>query len=725
MKKLFVYLCFVTVTVHAQQNITLEDIFVKGSFRSKSYHIQTLNDDKQFVKEEVDSVTKHNNLNCYDILSGAKTKTMFNGSDLKINGKVIDYDNFTLSVDEKKILFSAETEAIYRHSTQALHYVFDLETKKITDLSTAGKVMLCTLSPDGNKVAYVRDNNLYIRNLTALHEEMITHDGLKNHIINGAPDWVYEEEFSFNKGFEWSPDGKKIAFMRFDESAVKEFTITYYDSLYPRQEKYKYPKAGETNSTVQVIIIDLENGKQTQADLGTEKDQYVPRIGWTANADILYVYKLNRLQNKLDVLTVNNQTGKTQLLFTETDKTYIDIDNSAQIYFTADGKNFIWSSYESGYNNLWWYDISGKKIKPLTQLKKDVLQFYGYNEKLKTAYYQSYENTPVDKQIYSVTLNGKTQLLSYNKGSNTAFFSNGFSYFVNAHSDANHAAKYELYKTNTGKVVRLLEDNAALNNKIQSGHLSEKTFFTIPNRNGTALQAWMIKPADFDASKKYPVLMYVYGGPGAPTVNNTAPSGRDFWYYLLAQKGYIIVSVDNRGTTKQGYEFLRSTYMQLGKHECEDQIDAAKWLGSQAYVDAKRIGIWGWSFGGYLTALCMAKGNDVFKAGMSVAPVTNWRFYDSIYTERYLRTPQQNASGYDDNSPINFAEKIKGRFLLVHGTADDNVHYQNTMMFANKLIKHNVSFESMNYPNRNHGINGGGATMHIYNLMTNFVLNNL
>jgi dipeptidyl-peptidase-4 len=585
--------------------------------------------------------------------------------------------------------------------------------------------MLCTLSPDGNKVAYVRDNNLYIRNLNALHEEMITHDGLKNQIINGAPDWVYEEEFSFNKGFEWSPDGNKIAYMRFDESAVKEFTITYYDSLYPRQEKYKYPKAGEQNSYVQVHIIDLQNGKHIQADLGTEKNQYIPRIKWTANADVLCVYKLNRLQNKLDVLTVNNKTGDTKLLFTENDKTYIDIDNSADIYFTADGKNFIWTSYESGYNNLWWYDISGKKIKPLTQLKKDVLQFYGYDETLKTAYYQSYESTPVDKQIYSVTLSGKTKLLSYANGTNNANFTTGFSYFINSHSDANHANKYELYKTGNTKAIRTLEDNASLATKIQSLNLSPKTFITIPNRNGTALQAWVIKPNNFDPSKKYPVLMYVYGGPAAPTVNNSAPTAREYWYYMLAQKGYIVVSVDNRGTTKQGYEFLRSTYMQLGKLECEDQIDAAKWLGKQPYVDANRIGIWGWSFGGYLTALCMAKGNDVFKMGMSVAPVTNWRFYDSIYTERYLRTPQENTSGYDDNSPINFAENIKGRFLLVHGTADDNVHFQNAMMFANKLVKHNIPFESMNYPNRAHGINGGGATMHIYSLMTSFIFENL
>jgi dipeptidyl-peptidase-4 len=434
--------------------------------------------------------------------------------------------------------------------------------------------------------------------------------------------------------------------------------------------------------------------------------------------------RLNRLQNQVDVLLYDEAKATTKTLFTETDKTFIDITNSAQLFFLKDKKHFVWMSYKDGYNNLYLYNMDGTLAKQLTTEKKDVLKYYGYDELKKTFYYQSYETRPIEKQIYTITLDGKKKLLAHADGTNNAEFSNGFKYFVNTYSTANSPAVSELYAAD-GKLIKVLEDNKALAEKLSAYKISKKEFITIKNSLGVELQAYIIKPLDFDAAKKYPVLMYVYGGPAAPLVNNAFGGARDLWLQLLAQKGYIIACVDNRGTTKQGYDFLRGTYMQLGKLESDDQIAAAKWLAQQPYVDGNRIGIWGWSYGGYMTSLCMTKSTGVFKMGMAVAPVTNWRFYDSIYTERYLRTPQQNASGYDDNSPINFANKMNGKFLLIHGTADDNVHYQNTMMFENQLIKSNIQFQSMSYPNRAHGISGGGATLHIYTLMTNYVLGNL
>jgi len=727
MKKLalFSLVLFTTIAVSAQKkDLTLDDIFVKGTFKSKSVGYTSMKNGTQYVEIETDSINKTKDLVLYDYKTGKQTGIFLRGIDVQLNGKPLEFSAFELSEDETKVLFKSNTESIYRHSTKSNCYVYDRTKKKLYDLSIMGKFQLCSLSPDGSKVGYVRDNNLYIWVLGANNEEMITHDGLKNSIINGAPDWVYEEEFSFSKAYEWSPDGKKIAWLRFDESAVKEYTLTYYDSLYPRQEMYKYPKAGEANSTVQVWVVDLENGSVNKADVGATVDQYIPRIQWTADANVLCITRLNRLQNQIDLLLYDVAKATTKTLFTETDKTYIDISNSGHGYFLKDKKHFVWMSYKDGYNNLYLYNMDGTLDKQITTDKKDVLKYYGYDELNKAFYYQSYESRPIDKQIYAITLSGKKKLLAHADGTNNAEFSTGFKYFVNTYSTANSPAQSELYSAD-GKLIKVLENNAALVEKLSKYKISNKEFITIKNSSGIAMQASIVKPLDFDSTKKYPVLMYVYGGPANPLVNNSFGGSRDMWLELLAQKGYLIVCVDNRGTTKQGYEYLRCTYMQLGKLESEDQIDAAKWLAQQPYVDGSRIGIWGWSYGGFMTSICMTKSTGVFKMGMAVAPVTNWRFYDSIYTERYLRTPQQNGSGYDENSPINFADKLNGKFLLIHGTADDNVHFQNTMMFENSLIKSNVQFEAMNYPNRAHGISGGGATLHIYTLMTNFVLKNL
>ncbi len=714
-----------SITCYSQtKEITLADIWTKNTFKAEGViGIRSMNDGKTYSAEKADTVTKTKDLIKYNYATGQEVTTIVKGIDLKSDeGKPIEYDDYSFSNDEKLILFTTERSPLYRHSFKAKYYAYNLVEKKLYDLSKNGMMQLASFSPDGQKVAFVRDNNLYVEEIKSGIETMISKDGKFNSIINGAPDWVYEEEFSFSKAYEWSPDGKKIAWFRFDESKVKEFSLTLFDSLYPREVKYKYPKAGEDNSIVEIHIYDFEKNKSLKAEIGNDATQYIPRIKWSMDPNTLCISRMNRLQNKLELLLCDANSGNCNVLYTETSETYIDI--SDDLTFLSDKKHFIISAYKDGYNQLLLYDMNGKMEKQLTTDKKNVLAFYGFNEKTQTCFYQSFENSPCERQVYSINLKGDKKLLGHADGINTPEFSSGQKFLINRYSIANKVTKYELYNIN-GKMLKILEGNDALTKKLAEYMISPKEFMEIKLPNNISLQAWMIKPMNFNVSKKYPVLMYVYGGPGAPTVMNGSASNNDYWFQVLAQKGYIIVSVDNRGTTPKDEQFLKCTYKQLGKLECEDQIAAAKYLGNLPYVNKDRIGIWGWSYGGYMTSLCMAKGADVFKAGIAVAPVTNWRYYDSIYTERYLRTPQENASGYDDNSPINFAEKIKGKFLLVHGVADDNVHYQNSMMFVNKLIKNNIQFETMNYPNRNHGISGGGARLHLYTMMTKFIEDNL
>lgn len=705
------------------KNITLQDIFVNGTFRVQSVQLPSLSNGLQYLSLDNDTLSNNIRFNIYDYKSGKKIKALLNTADVIVNGKPLQFSKYSLSNNQSKILFSAQTENIYRHSTRSFYYVHDLALNKTFSISPHAKVQQCFLSPSGNHAAFVRDNNLVIWNAESQAELPITLDGKKNSIINGVPDWVYEEEFSFSKAYEWSPSGDKIAWLRFDESNVSQVTLTYYDSLYPRLESYKYPKAGQPNSVVQVYIYNLATGKTVMADVGNITNQYIPRILW-ADSNRLGIVRLNRLQNKVDILLCDAKTGASQTILTEHDSTFIDMEHSAHLAFINNGKHFVWMSYRDKFNNIYIYNINGSLVKQLTTDKKDVLDYYGYDPEKKTFYYQSYESSPADRQVYSITWDGKKNLLAHSSGTNEAQFSPGFKYFVNTWSGANSVPVYELYSAG-GKLIRVLEDNNALRLKLSTFNISPVQFFSIKTGDSVTLQAYMIKPPDFTPQKKYPVLMYVYGGPSSPLVLNDKVNAREYWLHMIAQKGYIILCVDNRGTTRQGYDFLRCTYANLGKLETIDQVGAAKWLMQQPYVDAARIGIFGWSYGGYLASLCMTKAGDVFKMGIAVAPVTNWRYYDTIYTERYLRTPQENPKGYDDNSPVNFAEGLKGKFLLAAGIADDNVHFQNSMMFQDRLIKHNIQFTSMNYPNRAHSISGGGASMHLYTLMTDFILANL
>ncbi|KAA3623177.1 MAG: S9 family peptidase, partial [Bacteroidetes bacterium] len=564
----------------------------------------------------------------------------------------------------------------------------------------------------------------YVKNLENNRTTQITKDGEYNKIINGGLDWVYEEEFHFSRGFEWSVDGKKIAFYRFDESEVPEFTYTNYnDDLYPEYITFKYPKAGERNSDVTIHIYDTESGKTIDAATSTAQDHYIPRITWTQDPAQLCVTRLNRHQNELELLLVDAKSGKSSLLLKEKNKYYINIVDN--LTFLKNKKQFIWTSEMDGWNHIYLYNMNGKKERQITKGPWEVTEFYGLDEKRGLVYYQAAENSPLERQVYSMSLNGKRkQTLAGEKGWNSAQFSNTFDYFVLNFSTANTPTVYSVFD-DQGRLVRVLEDNANLLSIQQNYTLNDVEFFNFTTKDDVDLNGYMIKPAYFNENRQYPVFMYLYGGPGSQQVTDRWKGQNYWWFQMLAQKGFLVVCVDNRGTGARGESFKKMTYLQLGKYETIDQIEAAKYIGNLPYADADNIGIFGWSYGGYMSSLCLFKGNDVFQAAIAVAPVTNWKWYDTVYTERFMRTPQENPDGYRDNSPIYFADRLEGDYLLVHGMGDDNVHFQNTAEMANALVNANKQFDTYFYPNRNHSIYGGPTRLHLYQKMTDFVMEKL
>ena len=725
MKKIF-YLAFISLilisnTNYAQETekkVTLEDIWKKGTFRpAYIYEIRSMKDGEHYC------VSENGKINEYSYKEAKLEKTILDASQIKLpnSDKFLNIEDYQFSKDESKILISMNTEQIYRHSSKCDYFIWDIKAEKLTALSMGGKQRLADFSPDGTKVAFIRDNNLFIKDLVKDKEIQMTTDGLNNNIIYGTTDWVYEEEFSFTRAFFWSNDGAKIAYYRFDESKVKEYTMTMYGDLYPEQYKYKYPKAGEDNSIVSIFTYDVAANKSTKMDIGTESNQYIPRIYWTAENNTLAILRMNRLQNKLEILLNDATTGTSKVIYTEENKYYIEITDD--INFIK--KGFVLTSEKDGYNHIYYYDMKGKLIKQITSGKWDVVDIKGVDEVNGIIYFRSAESAPINKELYCVKLDGsKKTKLNKTDGTNDAQFSSTFKYYINTFSSANVPPIYTI-NLSDGKETNVLDNNEKLKNKFKLYGFSNKEFASMHVADGVDLNYWIIKPKDFNPAKKYPVLMYVYGGPGHNTVTNSYDRSDYLWYQMLAQKGYIIVSVDNRGTAFRGEEFKKCTYKELGKLETEDYINAAKWLGSQSYIDKDRIGIFGWSYGGFMSTLCMTKGADYFKTGIAVAPVTNWRYYDNIYTERFMRTPKENPLGYDDNSPINHVKKLKGKFLLVHGTGDDNVHVQNSMDLINALVNANKQFEMQYYTNKNHSIYGGFTRLHLYKRMTDFLLLNL
>ena len=715
------------INTHAQEEskkeLTLDLVLKSREFSPRSVRgVSPLNNGELFSRVRPDSI------NAYSYKTGKLVEVIVTADELIPEGDTVPIPmrGYKFSAGESKILFATETEPIYRRSSKSNFYIFDRGTKKLTALSENGKQRLAGFSPDGSKVAFVRENNIFIKDLTTGKEKQITFDGKDGHIINGTTDWVYEEEFSVTKGFYWSPEGDRLAFMRFDESNVKEWMLTYYGELYPDRHSYKYPKAGEDNSVVTVHVFALNSGQTTLMDVGAETDQYIPRIKWAPVENKLAIYRVNRLQNKLEILFADASSGSSEVVYTEKNKYYIEDGNYDNITFLDNGNQIILTSERDGYNHIYLYNIDKQGLQQITNGDWDVTNLIGVDQENKKVYYQSAEVSPMDRNVYVIGFNGKGKKgLAPQPGSNSARFSSDFTYFIKTWSDANTPPVYTVNRGKNGKLVRVMEDNQKLKDIRAGFPLQPKEFFTITTSRGVELNAWKIMPFDFDPNKKYPILFDIYGGPGSQTVRNSFGRG-GMWNQYLAQEGIMIVSVDVRGSGARGEEFKKITYRELGKYETEDLIGSAKYLASLPYIDGDHIGIWGWSYGGYMSSLCMTKGADVFDVGIAVAPVTNWRYYDNIYTERFMRTPQENPTGYDDNSPINHADKLKGEFLLIHGMADDNVHPQNTYDFVTALVAADKDFEFMVYPNSNHGIYTGKNTrFHLYKKMTDFLLENL
>jgi len=716
--RLSLFLCFFITTILSAQTkqITLKEIW-DGTFRTEKMDaLHSMKNGQQYSVLNLDRNTRSISIDIYDYKTLKKIKTLVSSSDIDELNYFTDY---TFSKDESKIILATNEESIYRRSTLGNYYVYNISDKSTT-LISENRIQEPTFSPDGTKVGYGFENNLYIKDLVTGATTQITNDGENNKIINGITDWVYEEEFAFVRAFEWNADSNKIAFIRFDETDVPEFSMDVYGTeLYQTQQVFKYPKAGEKNAVVSLHIYNLNTNNTNAVKVNKAySDFYIPRIEWTNNPDVLSAHYMNRHQNELDLWMINTKTNTSNLALAEKDDAYIDITDN--LTFLKDN-SFIWTSEKDGYNHIYHYANDGKLINQITKGNWEVTNYYGYDEKANRIFYQSVENGSINRDVYSIKLNGRDKTrLTKSEGTNTASFSADFSYFINTFSSATTPPEYTLNSSASGNLIKSIKDNDVLSKNLSDYKTSKKEFSTI-NVNGNDLNMWMIKPSNFDATKQYPLLMYQYSGPGSQQVVNRWNSTNDYWYQHLAQQGYIIACVDGRGTGYKGAAFKKVTYMNLVKYETEDQIQAAKQLGELPYIDASRIGIWGWSFGGHMSTNCLLKGSDVFKMAIAVAPVTSWRFYDTIYTERYMRTPQENPSGYDDNSPFNYPEKLKGDYLLIHGSGDDNVHLQHTMRMVEALIQADKQFDWGVYPDKNHGIRGGNTRLHLYRKMTTFI----
>jgi dipeptidyl-peptidase-4 len=719
---LFVSISFISFLSYSQQ-LTVESIWKKYEFGSQGVEgFKSMKDGLHFTKlSEIDgklAITKHKITD-----SEGKGEVLVTDAQLTFNGKIIDVNDYEFNDDESKLLITTNTKSIYRRSYTAEYYLLDLVSKKIDQLDAKHSPQtLAEYSPDGTKVSYIYKNDIYVKDLKTGKARKLTLDGKSNKVINGTTDWVYEEEFGITKAYDWSPDSKKIAFLRFNEKQVKEFSLTYYkNELYPENYTFKYPKAGEVNSVVTAHLLDVKSSKISTINVG--EYEYIPRLQWSNVENKLILLTLNRHQNhlKYHLIDATSKKASSKVFFEEKSATYVEIDNNLLIL--KDGKSILRTSEADGFNHIYSINFDGKSTQ-ITKGKWDVIELYGIDNANQFIYYSSAENSAISKCIYKISINGEGKtLISMPEGYNDAEFTTGMNYFVKTYSNANSPAVISLCD-NTGKMIAVLEDNQKLRDKLSTFSLSKKEFMTF-DLGTHSLNGWMMKPANFDASKKYPVYMIVYGGPGHNEVLDSWGGMNYMYHQLLTQEGFIVVSVDPRGTMFRGAEFKKATYLQLGKLETEDLIATGKKLQGMPFIDANRIGIQGWSYGGFMSSLAITKGADVFKMAIAVAPVTNWKWYDNIYTERFMRTPKENQSGYDDNSPINFVKQMKGKYLLIHGSGDDNVHYQNTMEMVNALVAADKQFDLFIYPNKNHGIYGGNTRNHLYNMMLNYTKENI
>jgi len=708
MRLLFLFLALPALCWSQTKTITLEDVYKKGTFRTDPVSAS-------FSESKAPSPSIN-----WDRFSDAQGKKIARPDDIII-----------CEAKSNLQLLRTKTESIYRRSSKSLLYLFNATDSSLVQIGGATKSLHPQFSPDGQYISYVQNNNLMLFHIPTATTQAVTTDGKWNFIINGNCDWVYEEEFEFSQAYAWNKEGTHLAYYRFDESKVKEFNMTFYDNAHNSDYRYKYPKAGDDNSSVEIYVYDINTGSKVKAETETG-DIYIPRIKWTQDNNTLIVFWMNRHQNHLKLLATDATTGKSRMVYEEKNKYFVEINDDW--WFLQDGKHFLFTSEMNGYRHLYLYSFDGAVKTQVTQGNQEITEINGVDEKNKRIYYTVAAPRPMDRNIMVTDFSGKsTTALTASQGWNRAVFNDNFTEFFLYYSTINtpqQVSRYQLVtdkkKGTTTRLLTQLGNNNKLQEKMTEYGFGQADFIRIPNSKGDTLNGWMLKPAGFDANKKYPVLFCNYGGPGSQQVANRF-GAVSTWHQLLAQKGFIIVSVDNTGTGFRGEEFKKKTYLQLGKFEIEDQIDAARELGKLAYVDKNRIGHWGWSYGGFMSTLAITKGADVFHAAVAVAPVTSWRFYDNIYTERYMRTPQENPKGYDDNSPLNHAEKIKGKYLLVHGTADDNVHFQNATQMVTALVKANVHFDSFYYPNKNHGIGGAAdnTTFHLWSMKTNWILKNL
>jgi dipeptidyl-peptidase-4 len=707
--------CLLNFPTYSQsRDIKLEDLWKKYLFYPKNVGgFKSMNDGEHYT-----TIIKEDNsqkIIKYKFKDGKIVNTILSTANLPIS-RITSY-NF--SKDESKILLATETEKIYRYSRKSIYFIYNINNNKLTKVSD-NKIMYANFSPNGDNLAYVYNNNLFVKDITNGATTQLTSDGKKNYIINGASDWVYEEEFGLVKAYEWSSNGDYLAFYRFDETNVKQFSMeTFKGRLYPLQHTFKYPKAGEENALVSIYLYNLKENKKK--NIYFDKDyEYIPRIKWTNDPNRLVIFGVNRHQNELDFIVVDASDLSSKVLFTEKDKYYIDIHDN--LTFLPEG-NFIWTSEKDGYNHIYLKDFTGNEIQ-ITKGEWEVTDFHGVNSDKMEIYYSSTEDGSINRSLYVYELeNDRKSRLSSEIGTNKVSFANGLKYYLNSFSTANKAPIFTLHKSD-GSLIKVIEDNKDFMDRVDSFSIAKKEFFVIETEN-TELNAWIIKPENFNKDKEYPLYMFLYGGPGSQQVLNSFGGTNYYWHQMLAQKGYIVACVDNRGTGGKGAYFKKMTYKELGKLETIDQINAAKYFGSLPYIDKNRIGIQGWSYGGYMSSLAITKGSDIFSLAIAVAPVTSWRYYDNIYTERYMRTPEENSKGYDENSPINHVDKLKGDYLLIHGSADDNVHLQNTMEMISALVNADKEFDLFIYPDKNHGIYGGNTRYHLYKKMTDFILDNL
>lgn len=732
MKKLFVlfYALMCLVSLQAQK-VTLQDV-ANGTYRAQSIQgLKPMLDGEHYTQISKD----HKRIVKYSFKTGKEVATIFDVATAR-NHKLKSFDDYIMSPDESLILIQTETKPIYRRSFTAVYYIYNVRNRTLEPLSNNGPQQVPLFSPDSHQIAFVRNNNIYlIKLLFGNSESQVTKDGEYNKVLNGIPDWVYEEEFSYNRAFDFSADSKMIAYVRFDESQVPMYSFPWYKGMapekteyttYPGSYDYKYPKAGVVNSKVSVHSFDIKSRVTRKMELPVDSDGYVPRIKFTDDPEKLAIMTLNRHQNRFDLYMANPRSAICKVAIRDEAEQYIKEQAYSDITFYPE--HIVMMSERDGYNHLYLYTIGGNLVKQITKGEFEVKDFLGWDQKANVFYYTSNEGSPLRTAVYKIDGKGKKTKLSTRTGTNNALFSKNLNYYINTYSSAQTPTLITL-NNNKGQEMVTLLDNKELKSKTAQLNMPTKEFFSFKTSEGVELNGWMMKPANFNPSKKYPVIMHQYSGPGSQQVLDKWGIGSfgdgGMFEAVMCDKGYIMVCVDGRGTGGRGAAFEKCTYLSIGVKEATDQAEAAKYLSTLPYVDGSRIGIWGWSYGGYNTLMSMSEGSGAFKAGVAIAAPTDWRFYDSVYTERFMRTPKENGDGYQASSAISRASKLKGKLLLIHGSADDNVHLQNFMEYSEALVQANIQFDTQIYTNRNHSIFGGNTRNHLMNRVANFFLQNL